>query len=333
MKVHYFQRYSSKENVATNNTLLLLSRLYSYSPGLFHSFLGGLAENSFTKFDTEISFEQQVSSDKSVPDGQILQRGFNVVIEAKIVKKFDINQIKNHLSKFKETEEFQIMLTLSPFELELKQNEEIKQIIKDENKKVKHIHTTFKEIIEKFSDVIDGNRDFEMNDILEDYREYCSKSKLLSNAENLMRAVLTGATFEDNLDLNLYYDPKSRGYSDHKYIALYKEKAIKAIGEIYDIVEAELIDNKLKIITHKKEISDKQVENIKEAMIRAEKYNYDITADHKFFLVKEFHKTLYEKKTSGPLRGKKFFDITNILPNSNVKSVSQLAEMLLNITW
>ncbi|OQY37804.1 MAG: hypothetical protein B6229_07590 [Spirochaetaceae bacterium 4572_7] len=68
-------------------------------------------------------------------------------------------------------------------------------------------------------------------------------------------------------------------------------------------------------------------------MIRAEKYNYDITADHKFFLVKEFHKTLYEKKTSGPLRGKKFFDIKNILPNSNVKSVSQLAEMLLNITW
>ena len=35
MKVHYFQRYHSKENVATANTMLLLSRLYSYSPEKF----------------------------------------------------------------------------------------------------------------------------------------------------------------------------------------------------------------------------------------------------------------------------------------------------------
>lgn len=31
MKIHYFQRYHEKENVATANTMLLLSRLYSYS--------------------------------------------------------------------------------------------------------------------------------------------------------------------------------------------------------------------------------------------------------------------------------------------------------------
>lgn len=28
MKVHYFQRYTQKENVATVNTMLLISRLY-----------------------------------------------------------------------------------------------------------------------------------------------------------------------------------------------------------------------------------------------------------------------------------------------------------------
>lgn len=31
MKIHYFQRYHEKENVATANTMLLLLRLYSYS--------------------------------------------------------------------------------------------------------------------------------------------------------------------------------------------------------------------------------------------------------------------------------------------------------------
>ena len=32
MKIHYFQRYHTKENVSTANTMLLLSRLYQYSP-------------------------------------------------------------------------------------------------------------------------------------------------------------------------------------------------------------------------------------------------------------------------------------------------------------
>lgn len=39
MKIHYFQRYHEKENVATANTMLLLSRLYSYSSNKFFRFL------------------------------------------------------------------------------------------------------------------------------------------------------------------------------------------------------------------------------------------------------------------------------------------------------
>ena len=39
MKIHYFQRYHEKENVATANTMLLLSRLYSYSSDKFFGFL------------------------------------------------------------------------------------------------------------------------------------------------------------------------------------------------------------------------------------------------------------------------------------------------------
>ena len=39
MKIHYFQRYHKGEDVATANTMLLLSRLYSYSSGKFFQFL------------------------------------------------------------------------------------------------------------------------------------------------------------------------------------------------------------------------------------------------------------------------------------------------------
>ena len=49
MKLHYFQRYHSKENVVTANTMLLLSRLYSYDTNKFFRFLSNfLAKNCFS---------------------------------------------------------------------------------------------------------------------------------------------------------------------------------------------------------------------------------------------------------------------------------------------
>lgn len=35
MQIHYFQRYHSKENVDTSNTMLMLSRLYNYNADKF----------------------------------------------------------------------------------------------------------------------------------------------------------------------------------------------------------------------------------------------------------------------------------------------------------
>ena len=57
MKIHYFQRYHEKENVATANTMLLLSRLYSYSSDKFFRFLK--SEYFSDSFDPEIIFTLQ----------------------------------------------------------------------------------------------------------------------------------------------------------------------------------------------------------------------------------------------------------------------------------
>ncbi len=58
MKVHYFQRYNTKENVATANTMLLLSRLYAYSSTKFFTFL----KNEFfsDSINLELNFDLQV---------------------------------------------------------------------------------------------------------------------------------------------------------------------------------------------------------------------------------------------------------------------------------
>lgn len=57
MKIHYFQRYHEKENVATANTMLLLSRLYSYSSDKFFRFLK--SEYFSDSFNPEIVFTLQ----------------------------------------------------------------------------------------------------------------------------------------------------------------------------------------------------------------------------------------------------------------------------------
>lgn len=75
MKIHYFQRYHSKENVDTANTMLLLSRLYMYSPNRFFSFLKEyILEQSD---EPQLTFDLQVKCKNSVPDAMIL--GFPVI--------------------------------------------------------------------------------------------------------------------------------------------------------------------------------------------------------------------------------------------------------------
>ena len=69
MKIHYFQRYHTKENVATANTMLLLSRLYAYSSDKFFNFLK--SEIFCDSFDPQLVFNLQEKNQNSIPDATI----------------------------------------------------------------------------------------------------------------------------------------------------------------------------------------------------------------------------------------------------------------------
>ena len=58
MQIHYFQRYHSKENVDTSNTMLMLSRLYNYNADKFFSMLNSLILGEDES--PEITFDLQV---------------------------------------------------------------------------------------------------------------------------------------------------------------------------------------------------------------------------------------------------------------------------------
>ncbi len=335
MKIHYFQRYHSKENVSTGNAMLLLSRLYHYSPSKFHAFMNSLVGDEIQHFETDVFFEMQIKSDKSVPDGQLKQNSFNIVIETKLGKNFDIAQVNNHLKAFKH-EDFQIMLTLSPYPISKKQETEIRNVIEAENRArnihIKHVHITFEKLITLVNDVIDY-RDFEFNDILDDFREYCSHEDLLSNRDHMMRAVTVGKSFIDNLKYKLYYDPASRGYSEHGFIGLYKVKAIMAVGKIVNIVEADEVDGQLLIKQSTFSLTLEQEQNILGAINSSKSYGWNVEKDHKFFCVDEFVETNYVKTSKFPLQGTKFFDLNEILGAETEKTSQNIAELLSGKTW
>lgn len=329
MNIHYFQRYTEKENVVTNNTMLLLQRFYYYSPDKFDKILTKLMENIDNEFNINIQWSTQLKCEKSVPDAQIRQNSFNILVETKLGRFFDINQIQRHLSSFTGKDKYEIMLTLSPKGILQEQKMQIENLMK-ENNKVKHIHLTFEELIQLIDDELDRNRDYEFYEILDDFEKYCSESGLLNNNENVLRVVPTGVTYYDNIKYNMYYDNKDNGYMEHAYLGLYKDKAVRQIGRIKYNVVIEIEDNK--IIKGAENLTEEIKKNILEMAKLAKTHGYSIDKNHRFFIVDKFYETNFEKITKSGIMGKRRFFIDSII-GKKVKSAEELAENLKDKKW
>lgn len=334
--IHYFQRYSQPENVVTNNTLLLFSRLYNESPFKFKLLLNELVNE--LDLDVGVNFSQQEKVKNSIPDGFISQESFRIAIETKLTNKFSINQLANHLNSFK-NETTKILLALAPTEINAKQQKKILNKVKDYNTKynlkITFISITFKNIVTIFRDVIE-DYDFELIAIIDDYEDFCLNSRLIRKDEYRMLTVACGYTLIDNFKNNVYYDPANRGYSYCSHLGIYNNKSVRGVGEIQNIITANLIDNnELKIIlTSNGEATEKQITDIKEMIFDAQQnIGWDIKKNHKFFCVDNFVKTDYKKISKRGLFGKKYFNLNRRLSRGNFESTEEIAELLKTENW
>ena len=135
MKIHYFQRYHEKENVATANTMLLLSRLYSYSSDKFFRFLK--SEFFSDSFEPELVFTLQEKSVSSIPDATITQEGFKIVVETKLSDWFYSDQLIRHLESFGD-EKYKVMITLAPELMAEEKLTDFESRLKEYNASQKH---------------------------------------------------------------------------------------------------------------------------------------------------------------------------------------------------
>ncbi|WP_110929882.1 hypothetical protein [Paenibacillus bouchesdurhonensis] len=333
MKIHYFQRYHSKENVDTANAMLLLSRLYSFSSAKFFAFLEKLLPENAT---VELLFNLQEKSKGSIPDATITQASFKIVVETKLYGNFWLGQLNNHLQSFK-NEDYKVLLTLDLNPMDSRTKDELDKAVSQYNASMQsnviHRHLTFDDLISSVHEVLDDHN-YEMLDVLDDYREYCYTSGLIPNDWKRMRVQLAGTTLNINKELSLYYDNAERGFSGHRFLGLYSQKAVRAIGEIVAVVTATPKGNDLEVNVEKGEFDEDMKRRIHVAIEDSKKYGYNLTSiTHRFFFVDKFYDTLYEKETPYAPRGSRMFDLCEVLGVSALPATQQVADLLRHKKW
>lgn len=380
MKLHYFQRYHSPENVATGNTMLLLSRLYQYSPDKFFRLLKNefFSDNVEDDFEPEIVFQLQERNQISVPDATITQDSFKIVVETKLGDDFNFNidQLERHLDSFG-VETYKLLISLAPrlmpkeqmdtFTAQLNQyNEKLLQQhrenqieqqkeeqLEDHNSKLRkaftnapinpiiHVNTTFENLANAVQSVLDPNQDYEMQEVLDDYFDYCYFDKLIPDSDSwkFMRMKKAGTTMVFNRKYDLYYDDATRGFRPHDYLGLYMEKNVCAIGKICARITAEFKGDDVKYEVEFGELTEERKELIKKAVVDAGQYDYKLDAyKHRYFFVEKFYDTKFWKKTPYAPMGARVFDLTKVLGMENpekdkMPSTEKIAELLRKKTW
>ena len=160
MQIHYFQRYHSKENVDTSNTMLMLSRLYNYNADKFFVMLNALILGQDET--PEITFDLQVVGDESVPDAIISQKSFKIVVETKLHNQFQQNQLEKHLTQFG-TEEIKVLLTLDPKPMKESLMDSFCIVFQKYNADkinemrtpIRHVNITFEQLVAAMEDIVD----------------------------------------------------------------------------------------------------------------------------------------------------------------------------------
>jgi hypothetical protein len=181
MKLQYFRRNSKKENFSNENTMLLLSKLCSYSQEKFQILLSKiLPENT----DIELTFSMPVASnEKNYMLSSISQDSFIIAIETKPFDQFDIEHLLGHLNSF-QNKNHGVLVTLDSQPFPKNVSDRLEVNIQEMHQNIKsiiiHRHFAFDELINLIAEVLDEKDEY-MIGVLEDYKEYCYKSALISD--------------------------------------------------------------------------------------------------------------------------------------------------------
>jgi len=336
-EIHYFPRYSQKENFVTNNTLLLLLRLHQYNRLKFESFVQKLcADAPNIQLSTSwLHFQQQKSTDASVLDGYISQDSVRIAVETKLADSFDLAQLENHLRVFGD-EQHKLLIMLSPKAEGIPASalEPIRHLANRRNVQV--LHTSFEEVVRNARNCLSEHDEY-MQALVDDYESFCSESDLLPKDQYLIFVPPCGKSFEDNIEFKLYYCWATWTRRRTRYLGVYFDKAVRAIGRITKIVHCDVkVDTgKLSISTVEGsgDLTSDEEHRIVAACKNGPQRGWDLSAGHKFYLCDELAETEFRKASTGGIQGHRYIDLREHLKADVPDKVTDLASLLRKHEW
>lgn len=335
--VFYFARYSQRENFATNNTLLLMYRLYETSRRRYQAFLANLLDESADSPIEALGLQlsQQEPSSKSVLDGFLYQAAVRIGIEAKAPgAEFDKKQLLNHLSRFDNSGSGYLLL-LRPDKVDLTDAHWGELHNEAAKKRVIVTSITFQQIVDSFRECLRPHDD-DLHELIDDFEGFCSQEKLLGTDDATIFVPPCGQSFEINVRHSLYFCPSGWSRRNVRYLGIYRNRSVQYIGHIAKIVDCERTKNVLVDPTGVTlKLSTSEISRISSALSEASETNgWDISTGHKFFLCDELVRTDFRKVSRGGIMGHRYLDIRAYLPSRKTQTpLREIASLLNGKTW
>ena len=335
--INPFQIYSKGENTITNNILLLLSNLYRINPKIYELFINSVLPENINYEVIPVFTQQKSQKEGGIIDGYIQTKATKIIIETKIAGLDNTKKLINYC-KNENPSETNILIHISHSTFDETTIKSINQRIGICN--FNSVSITFSELLSSLQEITEKYPfNEELYRLSKDFYYYCSSMGLI---KNVFRIVPCNKSFELNEKYHLYFQPESRGYSNHQFTGIYATKEVKYIGKVNKVFLAELTEEG-KLITKKisgnGEITSEEENRIINTIREFPKiYGYgDISKGHIFFLFddNDFCPTKFKKLTSRGLRKNKYYELKSLLNIENIENSStlEIAEKLNDITW
>ena len=333
--LNQFQHYSQGENTVTNNVLLMLSNLYEINPKYYEEYIKGLTEDS-DQYEVIPTFRQQVGNrGNGIIDGHIQIKASKIIIETKLHGLEWINKLVKYSKSF-DPNEYKLLIHLSSTrysQTEIEQIENRLSELKDLGK-INFQSVTYQDLVDQLKELA-NNYQFEhyLQRLNEHFESYCLGMGLMPRNNNVLRAMACGQSYDLNVKHQFYFDLASRGYSDFKFLGIYKWKSVRQIGLVENMIQADWdAVNGLEVKNSKYPVTKEQEQKLIEAIKESINEGWGVAKDHRFFLLSDFTKTDFKKTSPGGIFRVRFFNLENVL-DEVPEDIKMIAERLKTKTW
>lgn len=327
-EIRYFPRYSQRENIVTNNTLLLFRRLYEVSRGAFARFIERLgAEDDEIAQEVEqikaaigLTFTQQRGTGKSVVDGWIEQKPLKIAIETKLGSGFWVDQLARHAQALRDYHHNGLLLLLNP-------SREISPSIEEVRGRIPGatvLHVTFADIVGAANECF-ADHGVSIRAEITEFERFCDETGLLPIDEFRMFAPPCKASYDENMTFRLYYNSADTFFRGARYLGVYDRKAVRAIGHIAKRVVCDVDIESGGVVVHDGDpLTEEEAKRVVATVERARRRDWDLTRNHQWFICDQWEETKFRKESKGGIRRQRYFDLRTFFgePLPDLKTIA-----------